>query len=68
MKITGAQIQGAVAIAERVLGSPFAQMFLDMARRKLAGELTEEDKASLDGNYAEGLAARADAFERANRP
>lgn len=61
------QIGAAVGIAEQVLGSPFASMLLTAAMKKFSGELTEADKASLNTNYAEGLAARADAFERANR-
>ena len=62
------RIGAAAGIAEQVMGSPFASMLLTAAMKRFAGELTAEDRAQLDANYAEGLAARADAFERANRP
>lgn len=61
-------IKTTVGIIEQVWGSPFASMLLTAALKRFSGELTAEDKAQLDANYAEGLAARADAFERANRP
>lgn len=61
------KIGTAVDIVEQVLGSPLASMVLSMAMKKFAGELTDADRQSLDQNYAEGLAARADAFERAHR-
>ncbi len=67
MKVTGAQIEAGVALVERVLGSPFAVFLLTAARQKFAGDLTTDEKLSLDGNFAEGLARRADAFDRANR-
>lgn len=61
------KIGAAVGIVEQVLGSPLASIVLTMAMKKFAGELTEADRQSLEQNYAEGLAARADAFERSTR-
>lgn len=65
--VTATAIMNAVDLAGRVWGAPVASALLTAAMKKLAGELTPEDRAQLEGNYAEGLAARADAFERSQR-
>jgi hypothetical protein len=66
--VTVTQIQMGIALVERIWGSPIAHALMEQVKTKLMGDLTPEDRASLEANLAAGLAARADAFERANRP
>lgn len=68
MQVTVQNIQTGIALVERIWGSPIANALMEGVKAKLFGDLTPEDRASLEANLAEGLAARADAAERAQRP
>lgn len=59
---------GIIRMLEQVAGSNIAKIMMDVFADKLGPGYSQAQMSKLDAEYVEGLARRADAQERANRP